>query len=70
MEQCRIDLLKERVPSAENVRYFLKNRRVMIIGENSPEGLGAVLLQEQQGTRKVISYARKYLSEVERRYSD
>ena len=40
----------------------------MIITDASPVGLGAVLIQEQQRTKRVISYASKSLSEVERRY--
>ena len=32
-------------------------------------GLGAVLTQEQQGSKRVISYASKNLSEVEKGYS-
>ena len=34
-----------------------------------PVGLGAVLIQEQQGSKRVISYASKNLSEVEKRNS-
>lgn len=34
-----------------------------------PVGLGAVLIQEQQGSKRLISYASKNLSEVEKRNS-
>ena len=34
-----------------------------------PVGLGAVLVQEQDGEFRVISYASRSLSDTERRYS-
>ena len=40
-----------------------------MIADSSPVGLGAVLVQEQQGELRVISYASRSLSHTERRYS-
>ena len=54
--------LKRRLSSAKTLGYF-------IIADASPVGLGAILIQEQQGRKRVISYASKSLSDVEKRYS-
>ena len=61
--------LKKRLSSAETLGYFDKDAKTLIIADASPIGLGAILLQEQQGKKRVISYASKSLSDVERRYS-
>ena len=61
--------LKSRLASAETLGYFNKDAKTLIIADASPVGLGAVLVQEQQGRKRVISYASKSLSDVEKRYS-
>jgi len=61
--------LKSRLTSAETLGYFDKDVRTLIIADVSPVGLGAVLIKEQQGKQKVISYASKSSSDVEKRYS-
>ncbi|XP_022797622.1 uncharacterized protein K02A2.6-like [Stylophora pistillata] len=48
---------------------LIKMLTPLIIADASPVGLGAILIQEQQGRKRVISYASKSLSAVERRYS-
>ena len=61
--------LKRKLSSAETLGYFDKDAKTLIIADASPVGLGAILIQEQQGRKRVISYAKKSLSAVERRYS-
>jgi len=61
--------LMRRLSSAETLGYFDKNAKTLIIADASPVGLGAILIQEQQGRKRVISYASKSLSDVEKRYS-
>ena len=61
--------LKRRLAQADTLGYFDRTARTKIITDASPVGLGAVLLQEQKGENRVISYASRGLSEVERRYS-
>ena len=61
--------LKKRLSSAETLGYFDKDGKTLIIADASPVGLGAILIQEQQGRKRVISDASKSLSAVEKRYS-
>ena len=61
--------LKSRRSSAETFGYFDKDAKTLIIADASRVSLGAILIQEQQGRKRVISYASKSLSAVERRYS-
>ena len=55
--------------SVEILGYFDKDAKTLIITDASPVGLGAVLIQEQHGVKRIISYASKSLSDVEKRYS-
>lgn len=41
---------------------------ILIIGEATPVGVGAILMQEKQGRKRVISCKSKSLSTVERHY--
>ena len=61
--------LKRGLSSAETLGYFDKDAKTLIIADSSPVGLGAILIQEQQGRKRVISNASKSLSAVEKRYS-
>ena len=61
--------LKKRLSSAEILGYFDKDAKTLIITDASPVGLGAVLIQEQHGVKRIISYASRSLSDVEKRYS-
>ena len=61
--------LKKRLSSAETLGYFDKNAKTLIVTDAGPVGLGAVLIQEQHGVKRFISYASKRLSNVEKRYS-
>lgn len=61
--------LKKMMSNAKTLAIFYKNAKTTIVADASPVGLGAVLLQDQGGESKVISYASRSLSDVERRYS-
>ena len=61
--------LKERLTNAETLGYFDLNAKTAIIADASPVGLGAVLVQNQNGESRVICYASRSISDVERRYS-
>ena len=69
-EQARsFQELKDKMHSVESLAYFDKEAETEIISDASPVGLRAVLLQKQQGVMKVVTYASRCLSEVERRCS-
>ena len=53
---------------ADALVYYAKNAETVIITDASPVGLGAMLLQNQKGALKVVSYASRCLTNVERRY--
>ena len=61
--------LKKRLSCAEILGYFDKDAKTLLITYASPVGLGTVLIQEQHGVKRIISYASKSLSDVEKRYS-
>lgn len=61
--------LKNKMSSANSLAYFDKDAETMIISDASPVGLGAVLIQKQQNVMRVVAYASRCLSDVERRYS-
>lgn len=61
--------MKILLANAEVLAYFDKEAKTKVIADASPVGLGAVLIQEQNGENGVISYASKSLTSVERRYS-
>jgi len=61
--------LKSRLAKAETLAYFDKSARTEVIADAGPVGLGAVLVQWQNGERRVVYYASRVLSYVERRYS-
>ena len=68
-QQAAFTELKRRLTQAETLGYFDRNAKTKIIADASPVGLGAVLVQEHNGENRVICYASRGLSEVERRYS-
>ena len=61
--------LKQRMAQAETLGYFDRNAKTKIITDASPVGLGAILVQEHNGENRIICYASRGLSAVERRYS-
>ncbi|CAB4015033.1 Hypothetical predicted protein, partial [Paramuricea clavata] len=61
--------LKRRLVQAETLSYFNREAKTKIVCDASPVGLGAIVLQEHKGEDRVICYASRGLTEVERRYS-
>lgn len=68
-QQKSFDVLKESLGKAEILGYYKKDARTQVITDAGPEGLGAVLVQEQNEEFRVISYASRSLSDVEKKYS-
>ena len=68
-QQAAFDKLKELIASTRAVAYFDVNSRTGIVADASPVGLSAVLIQLQGVEWRVIAYASRGLTDVERRYS-
>ena len=63
------DNIKSAMGEATTLAYFDKNGHTKIIAHASPVGLGAVLVQEQNGENVPISYASRTLTDTEQKYS-
>ncbi|XP_030853873.1 uncharacterized protein K02A2.6-like [Strongylocentrotus purpuratus] len=61
--------LKESLMSAETLGYYDLNAPTKVIADASPVGLGAVLVQVHADGPRIVAYASRSLSNVERRYS-
>ena len=63
--------IKELLVNAKVMAYFDPNKDTELITDASPWGLSAILVQRSPGQedRRVVAYASRSLSDVERRYS-
>lgn len=61
--------LKQSLVDASNLSYFDLNAETQVIADASPVGLGAVLVQKQNNEYKIICYASRSLTAIERKYS-
>ena len=61
--------LKQSMAEAGTLAYFDKTASTKVVADASPVGLGAVLMQHQNGAWVPICYASRSLTECERRYS-
>lgn len=68
-QQAAFDTLKDVLTSDAVLGYFDANDRTRIFVDASPVAVGAVLLQQNSRGWRVIAYASKSLSDVEKRYS-
>ena len=68
-QQVAFEKLKELITKADALANFSINDRTRIVADASPVGLGAVLTQLQGSEWRVIAYASRRLTDVERRYS-
>lgn len=70
MEQAEaFQELKQRLGNAEILGYFDPTAKTIVITDASPVGLGAVLVQQQNKEERVICYASRTLTDIEKRYS-
>ena len=67
--QRAFDCLRQQLGDAAALAYYDKDAPTQVIADASPVGLGAVLVQEQNGQRRAVCYASRTLTPVERRYS-
>ena len=69
-EQTRaFDELKTQLSNASILGYYDPTAQTLVITDASPVGLGAVLAQKHGDDYRVIMYASRSLTDVERRYS-
>lgn len=68
-QQKAFNRLKEHMTDHKTLGYFEVNDRTQLIADASPVGLGAVLIQINEHGPRVIAYANKSLSDVEKRYA-
>ncbi|XP_046748852.1 uncharacterized protein K02A2.6-like [Diprion similis] len=61
--------LKEIMVESTVLGFYDKDAETQVIADASPVGLGAVLIQKLKDGPRVIKYASKALTEVEKRYS-
>ncbi|KAK3746022.1 hypothetical protein QZH41_003245 [Actinostola sp. cb2023] len=62
-------ILKESMAKTGTLAYFDKTSPTKIVADASPVGLGAVLLQKQDGQWTPVYYASRSLTECEQKYS-
>ena len=55
--------------SANALAYFRADCKTRVVADAGPDGLGAVLLQLQDGEWRAVSYASRNLKEVKRRHA-
>ena len=68
-QQSAFDALKTTLANAETLAYFDSNaEETKLITDASPIGLGAVLTQVEGECERVVAYASRSLTDVERRY--
>lgn len=68
-QKAEFESLKQSMSEAGTLAYFDKNAPSKVIADASPVGLGAVLVQSQDGAWVPICYASRSLTECERKYS-
>ena len=60
--------LKRRLAQEETLSYFDQDAKTKIVCDASPVALRAILMQEHNGEDRVICYASRGLTDVERRH--
>ena len=68
-QQQSFEKLKCLLTGAETLAYFKNDCKTRIVADAGPTGIGAVLTRIQNGVWRVICYASRNLTDVERRYS-
>jgi hypothetical protein len=62
--------LKKRLSKASSLGYFDRHKKTQVICDAGPVGIGCVLVQENsKGESRVIMYASRALTRIERKYS-
>ena len=71
IHQKAFEKLKKKLTSAPVMAYFDTKKRSLVIVDGSPYGISAILAQKEHNSHryKILSYASRSLSPVEKRYS-
>ena len=68
-ENGAFEALKDQLAEASMMAFYNKEAPTEVVTDASPVGLGATLVQEEQGVKRAVAFASRSLSDVERRYS-
>lgn len=68
-QQHAFSKIKDILSNPKNLGYYSPLDKTIVIADASPTGLGAVLIQESDGRKRVICYISKGLSETEQAYA-
>ena len=68
-ENEAFEALKKQLAEASMMAFYDKDAPTEVVTDASPVGLGAILVQEQQGVKRAVVFASRSLNDVERRYS-
>ena len=68
-QEVAFNELKKGLAKTETLGYFDSAAKTRVITDASSVGLGALLVQEQNDEERVICYASRSLTDVEKRYS-
>lgn len=69
IHQTAFDEIKRAVINIKHLGFFSPRDTTILVADASPTGLGAVLIQQDsKGDRRIISYASKALTDLERKY--
>lgn len=68
-EESAFQELKQRSVEPPILGYLEFNQPFELHTDASTKGLGAILYQEQQGTKRVIAYASRGLTKAEQKYA-
>ena len=66
-QEAAFKKLKQQLAAASSLAYFDTEAPTEVIADASPVGIGAILIQEQQGVRRAVCCASQTLSDVKRR---
>lgn len=68
-QQVAFQKLKDTLKDPKNLGYYSPRDKTIVIADAGPTGLGAVLIQENEGHKRVICYISKGLSDAEKSYA-